>query len=115
MGLPLALTQITLMDFATVVVRSLVTSPSSQGTVVKSLTLAINPDGKPKSTSKRFHWLPADAPPALPGGALTPVVLVKYPRPSVSSRLATLMLEPRALRGAHACPRFAAGQQDEEG
>lgn len=80
-----ALTQITLMDFATVVVRSLVTSPSPHGTVVKGLTLALNPDGNPKSTSKRFHWLPAAAPSALCGGELTPVVLVKYPCPSVSS------------------------------
>lgn len=110
------LTQITLMDFATAVVRSLVTAPSPQGTVVKGLTLALNPDGNPKSTSKRFHWLPAAAPPALAGGALTPVVLVKYPRPTVSvATLAALIQEHRTIRGAHACPRLPSGQKHEEG
>ncbi|KLT40464.1 Nucleotidylyl transferase [Cutaneotrichosporon oleaginosum] len=74
--------EITLMDFTTAVVRSLIKAPSPQGTVVKSLTLALNPHGNPKLTSKRFHWLPAAAPTAVLGGALTPVVLVKYPRPN---------------------------------
>ncbi|BEJ15454.1 hypothetical protein CspHIS471_0500590 [Cutaneotrichosporon sp. HIS471] len=74
--------EITLMDFATAVVTSVVKSESSQGATVKGLTLTINPQGNPKLTSKRFHWLPAATPTAALGGSLTPVVLVKYPRPS---------------------------------
>ncbi|GMK56020.1 hypothetical protein CspeluHIS016_0210760 [Cutaneotrichosporon spelunceum] len=74
--------EITLMDFATAVVTSVVKSPSPQGMAVKGLTLRLNPHGNPKQTSKRFHWLPAATPTVVLGGSLTPVVLVKYPRPS---------------------------------
>lgn len=79
------LTQITLMDFANVVVKW---SPSPGNRVLMRLTLTLNPLGSPKSTTKKLHWLPATAPAApeadAPGPPLfTKIVLVKYPHPSV--------------------------------
>lgn len=69
------------MDFA----NAIVAFPNTSSAPDAALTLKLNPHGSRKSTSRKLHWLPVDAAgTSEPHVALSNVVLVKYPHPSVS-------------------------------